>query len=211
MKRKAAFESGFFSLFPLYFEREMASGFIQALSGTSNSFCDFFFNKTVFMLIRKTLRWHAVIHVRTKGHPISNLADFEKELAKRTRINFGPRATRGDDLLAFSPVFWSREIRERRGIIASDAEIKPCLKDRRQTKNKVITPTNHEQVNQRAMNRPVFQATTCKRGNNHAYKMQEDGANFLSQSPSLAIVTALNSARLTRLDCAIPVLSRGNL
>lgn len=48
------------------------------------------------MLMRKTLRWHAVVHVRTKGHPISNLADFEKELAKRTRVNFGPRATRGE-------------------------------------------------------------------------------------------------------------------
>ena len=57
------------------------------------------------MLMRKTLRWHAVIHMRTKGHPISNLADFEKELAKRTRVNFGPRATRGEDLMAFSPVF----------------------------------------------------------------------------------------------------------
>lgn len=34
MKRKAAFENDVFSLFPLYFEREMASGFIQALSGT---------------------------------------------------------------------------------------------------------------------------------------------------------------------------------
>lgn len=27
----------------------------------------FFFNKTVLMLMRKTLRWHAVVHVRTKG------------------------------------------------------------------------------------------------------------------------------------------------
>lgn len=143
------------------------------------------------MLMTKTFRWHAVIHVRTKGHPISN---FEKELAKRTRVNFEPRASQGGNrkLRWLShPCFETAKLK--RGIIASDAEIKPSSNDRWQTKNKVITLTNHEQANQRAMNRPVFQATTCKRGNNHAYKMQEDGANFLGQSQSLAIVIALNS------------------
>jgi len=125
---------------------EMASVFIQALSGTWNSFCDFvffFFNKTVLM--RKTFRWHAVIHVRTKGHPISNLADFEKELAKRTRVNFEPPATQGGNrkLRWLShPCFETAKLK--RGIIASDAEIKPSSNDRRQTKNKVITPTNHD-------------------------------------------------------------------
>lgn len=75
--------------------REMTSVFIQALSGTWNSFCDFdFFFLNKMVLMRKTFPWHAVIHVRTKGHPISNLADFEKELAKRTRVNFEPRDDR---------------------------------------------------------------------------------------------------------------------
>ena len=45
----------------------------------------------------KTFRWHAVIHVLKKGHPISNLADFEKKLVKRTWVNFGPRTNREDD------------------------------------------------------------------------------------------------------------------
>ena len=90
-KRKAAFESDAFSLLPLYFERERwpvcSYRHCQALKTVSVILYYYFIKhnkvvqiyETVSMLMRKTFRWHAVIHVRTYGHPISNLADFEKK------------------------------------------------------------------------------------------------------------------------------------
>lgn len=105
--------------------------------------------ETVSMLMRKTFRWHAVIHVRTYGHPISNLADFEKERWKSWRnahawtSDHAPRQGTTENGDGFLTRILKRRNWRLRGTIASDTEIKRFLNERRKTSTKVITPTNH--------------------------------------------------------------------